>query len=45
MAMLINDIDEENYQATVGPAIKLGENEKTRYKNEWRTHRERVAII
>ena len=33
LAMLINEIDEATYQATVEPAIKLDENEKTQYDN------------
>ena len=43
--MLINEIDESNYQATVDPDINLNENKKTQYDNKWCTHRERVAIL
>ena len=42
LVMLINEINEANYQATVGSAIKLDDNDKTQYDNEWHTHRERV---
>ena len=45
LAIIINDINEATYQATVEPAIKLDDNEKNQYKNEWRTHRERVARL
>ena len=45
LAMLINDIDEAIYQATVEPAINLDDNEKNQSENEWCTHRERVARI
>ena len=37
--MLIIEIDEAIYQAIVNPDIKLDKNEKTQYKNEWRTYR------
>ena len=43
--MLINEIDEETYQATVEPSIKIDENEKNQCKNEWRIHRETVSRI
>ena len=42
LTILINDIDESNYQATAKPDIKLDDNDKTQYDNEWHTHRERV---
>ena len=45
LAILINEIDEVTYQATVKTAIKLDENEKTQYENEWRTHCERVSRL
>ena len=45
LVMLINEINEANYQATVGSAIKLDDNDKTQYKNEWHTHREIVARL
>ena len=45
LVMFINEIDEATYQATVKPYIKLDYNDKTQYKNEWCTHRERVAIL
>ena len=43
--MIINVIDEANYQATVDPDINLDDNEKTQYENGLHTRRERVAII
>ena len=33
LEMLTNDIDEETYQATVEPDIKLDENDKNQHKN------------
>ena len=33
LEMLINDIDEANYQTTVETYIKINENEKTQYDN------------
>ena len=45
LEILINEIDEVTYQATVKPAIKLDENDKIQYDNECRTHCERVAIL
>ena len=45
LEILINEIDEANYQETAEPDIKLNENEKTWYDNEWRTHHERVARL
>ena len=45
LVMLINQIVEANYQATVELAINLDGNQKTQYDNEWRTQHERVAIL
>ena len=38
LAILVNEIDEATYQATVNPDIKIDDNEKTQYESEWRTH-------
>ena len=43
LEMIINKIDESNEQETVEPAIKLENNDKNQYDNEWWSHRERVA--
>ena len=45
LAIITNEIDEATYQATFEPAIKLDDNEKNQYENEWRTQRERVSRI
>ena len=45
LSMLIDEIDESTYQATVYTDIKLDKNEKTQYDNKWRTQRERVSRI
>ena len=45
LAMLIDEIYEATYQATAEPAIKLNDNEKIQYKNEWFTQSERVARL
>ena len=45
LSMLIDEIDESTYQATVYTDIKLDKNEKTQYDNEWRTQCERVSRI
>jgi hypothetical protein len=41
LAILDNEIEEADYQATLKLPIKLDESEKTEHDNAWRTYRER----
>jgi hypothetical protein len=45
LAILENDIEEANYQATVDLPIKLTDEESTHYSNAWKTYRERTTRL
>jgi hypothetical protein len=45
LAVLENEIEESEYQATLDLPIKLTDEESTHYSNEWRTYRERTTRL
>jgi hypothetical protein len=45
LAILDNEIAEENYKQNNEVPIEMSDSEKTQYSNNWRTYRERNALL
>jgi hypothetical protein len=45
LAILDNEIAEGNYKQNNEVPIKMSDSEKTQYNNDWRTYRERNALL
>jgi hypothetical protein len=45
LAILDNEIAEGNYKQNNEVPIEMSDSEKTQYSNDWRTYRERNALL